>query len=151
MKKFKGRVISAKDWQGEVVVSKQKVNMMATFFTSAYKKNKVVIASDEENKDIYGKTLTGKALCLPKASASNVTGLIIEAICQMQNGPAAFLFSEHIDEMSASGIALAKTWEDSDIICIDNLGPDFLKTIKNDDLIEIKHDGTVVILDKKDI
>lgn len=150
MKEFKGRIIASRDWQGEAIVSNQKVNMMATYYMSAYKNAKNVSCSDEANTDLYGKNLTGKALCLPCATASNVTGLIIETICQLQIGPAAYLFSEHIDEVSASGIVLAKVWEDSDVICIDNLGEEFLEAVKTGDEIEIKANGTVIIKDKNE-
>ena len=62
--------------------------------------------------------------------------------------PDAYLFSEKIDEVAASGIILARIWEDSNIICIDNLGQEFLDSVSSDDELEIKYDGTVVVLDK---
>jgi len=37
----------------------------------------------------------------------------------MNTNPAAMLFSEHIDSMAASGIVLARIWENSRIIAID--------------------------------
>ena len=65
MKEFKGRVLAAGNWKGEAVVSRQGVNTLATFQKSALKNAKEVIVSDQNNPDIFGKNITGKALCLP--------------------------------------------------------------------------------------
>ena len=59
--------------------------------------------------------------------------------------PSAMLFSEEIDSLAASGIVLAKNWENSKIIAIDKLGKDFLDTVKTGDTLEIKEDGSVII------
>lgn len=147
MKEFKGRVLAAGEWSGEAVVSHQGVNTLATFQTSALKNSKQVIASDQNNPDIYNKDITGKALCLPLTIGSTTGGLVIQTICQMKINPAAFLFSEHIDSLAASGIVLARVWENSDVICIDMLGEEFLNTVKTGDKLEIKMDGTVIIID----
>ena len=114
MKEFKGRVLAAGNWKGEAVVSRQGVNTLATFQKSALKNAKEVIVSDQNNPDIFGKNITGKALCLPITIGSTTGGLVIQTICAMKINPAAFLFSEHIDSLAASGIVLAKIWENSD-------------------------------------
>lgn len=145
MKEFSGRVISSKEWRGEAVVSTKPVNTMATYYMSAYKRSKNIVAGDENNKELYGKSLTGKALCLPRSSSSTNTGLIIQTICDMGISPAAYLFSEHIDSMSASGIVLAHIWQDNDCICIDELGEEFLNYVKTGDEIEIKANGQVLV------
>ena len=149
MKTFKGRVITPGEWKGKAIVSHQVVNMMDTYYNSAYKKAKTAIGSDAKNGDLFGKTLTGKALCLPHSKASAITGLVIQTICKMKISPAAYLFSEAIDEVAASGIILAKIWEDSDVICIDKLGQEFLDCVNSDDEIEIEYDGTVKIINNK--
>lgn len=112
MKEFKGRVIAGGEWKGEAVVSRQGVNTLATFQKSALKNAKRVIVSDQNNADIYGKDITGKALCLPITIGSTTGGLVIQTVCAMKIAPAAFLFSEHIDSLAASGIVLARIWED---------------------------------------
>ena len=145
MKEFKGRVIAGGEWKGEAVVSRQGVNTLATFQKSALKNAKRVIVSDQNNADIYGKDITGKALCLPITIGSTTGGLVIQAVCAMKIAPAAFLFSEHIDSLAASGIVLARIWEDSDVIAIDMLGEDFLSSVNTGDRIEIRSDGTVVV------
>ncbi len=145
MKEFKGRVIAGGEWKGEAVVSRQGVNTLATFQKSALKNAKRVIVSDQNNADIYGKDITGKALCLPITIGSTTGGLVIQTVCAMKIAPAAFLFSEHIDSLAASGIVLARIWEDSDVIAIDMLGEDFLSSVNTGDRIEIRSDGTVVV------
>ena len=145
MKEFKGRPIAGGEWKGEAVVSHGGVNTLATFQKSALKNAKQVIVSDQNNPDIFGLNITGKALCLPITNGSTTGGLVIQTVCAMKIAPAAFLFSEHIDSLAASGIVLARIWEDSDVIAIDMLGDEFLQTVKTGDSIEIKSDGTVIV------
>lgn len=146
MKTFKGRVLASGTYKGEAVVSRQGVNTLATFQKSALKNAKEVIVSDQNNPDIYGLNISHKALCLPITIGSTTGGLVIQTVCSMGIAPSCFLFSEHIDSLAASGIVLARIWENSDIIAIDQLGEDFLNSVKTGDQIEVKEDGTVVIL-----
>ena len=145
MKEFKGRVLAPGHKVLEAVVSHQGVNTLATFQKSALKNAKTVVVSDQNNPDIFEREITGKALCLPITIGSTTGGLVIQTVCQMGIAPAAMLFSEHIDSLAASGIVLARIWENSDIICIDKLGDEFLKTVKHGDQLEIFEDGRVVI------
>ena len=138
MKSFKGRVIAGGNLKGEAVVSRQGLNTLATFQKSALTKSKEVIASDQNNPDVYGKNITGKILCLPQTIGSTTGGLVIQTVCSLKANPSAFLFSEHIDSLAASGIVLAKVWENSDVIAIDLLGKEFLDTVKTGDTVEIK-------------
>lgn len=147
-KVFKGRVICAGTYEGEAVVSHQGVNTLATFQKSALKNAKNVIGSDQNNPDVYGKNLTGVALILPQTIGSTTGGLVIQTICQMGINPAALLFSEEIDSLAASGVILAKNWENSKIIAIDKLGKEILSTIKTGDKISIAEDGTVTLLEE---
>ncbi len=145
MKEFKGRVLAGGTFKGEAVVSHGGVNTLATFQKSALKNAKRVIVSDQNNKDIYGLDITGKALCLPITIGSTTGGLVIQTVCAMKINPACFLFSEHIDSLAASGIVLARIWENSNVIAIDMLGEEFLETVKTGDIIEVKEDGTVIV------
>lgn len=145
MKKFTGRVIAGGNLKGEAIVSRQGVNTLATFQKSALKNAKVVVSSDQNNPDLYKKVLTGKILCLPKTIGSTTGGLVIQTICAMGINPSAMLFSEDIDSLAASGIILAKNWENSPIIAIDRLGDKFLKYVETGDTIEILEDGTVCV------
>ena len=145
MKTFKGRVIAGGDFKGEAVVSRQGVNTLATFHKSALTNAKQVIVSDQNNKDIFGLNITGKVLCLPQTIGSTTGGLVIQTVCSMGINPAAFLFADHIDSLAASGIVLAKIWEDSNVIAIDQLGNEFLKSVNTGDVVTISKDGTVTI------
>lgn len=147
MKEFKGRVLAKGNWEGEAIVSRQGVNTLATFQKSALTNADKVIASDQNNPDIFDKNITGKALCLPVTIGSTTGGLVIQTVCAMKINPSAFLFSEHIDSLAASGIVLARIWEDSNVIAIDNLGSEFLQTVKSGDKLKITEDGTVTIID----
>jgi len=146
MKQFKGRVIAGGNWKGEAVVSREGVKTLATFQKSALNNAKEVIVSDQNNSDVFGLNITGKALCLPITIGSTTGGLVIQTVCSMKINPSAFLFSEHIDSLAASGIVLAKIWENSDVIAIDQLGDEFLQAVNTGDKIEIAEDGTVTVL-----
>lgn len=148
MKTFQGRVIAGGNWEGEAVVSKAGVNTLATFQKSAMANKKEVVVSDQNNPDIYGLNITGKALCLPITIGSTTGGLVIQTVCSMKINPACFLFSEHIDSLAASGIVLARIWENSDVIAVDKLGKEFLETVRTGDRLRVSEDGTVTILDK---
>lgn len=146
MKQFKGRVLASGTLTAEAVVSHQGVNTLASFQKAVVGNKKNAVISDQGNKDLYGLDVTNKILCLPITIGSTTGGLVIQTICAMKIAPAAFLFSEHIDSLAGSGIVLARIWENSPVIAIDGLGKEFLETVKTGDKLEIKEDGTVVIL-----
>ena len=146
MKEFKGRVINGGYYKGEAVVSHQGVNTLATFQSSALSHASKVIVADQKHPDIYQKNITGKALCLPQTIGSTTGGMVLQVICSMGINPACMLFSEHIDSLAGAGVILSVVWENSKLIAIDNLGPEFLATVKTGDQIEVTPDGTVRIL-----
>ena len=146
MKTFKGRVIAKGNWEGEAIVSHQGFNTLATTQKCLMRGLPNIIANDQNNPDLYKKNITGKALCLPITIGSTTGGLLIQTSCAIKNNPACFLFSESIDSLAASGIVLARVWENSDVIAIDQLGKEFLETVKTGDKIKVSEDGTVTIL-----
>ncbi|MCQ2814860.1 MAG: DUF126 domain-containing protein [Bacilli bacterium] len=146
MKKFNGRVLAPGSYKGKCIVSHYGLNTLATFQSSAIKGSKNVIASDQNNPDLYGKNITGIALCLPQTIGSTTGGMVLQVICSMKTNPACLLFSESIDSLAAAGTVLAVVWEKSDIIVIDGLGKEFLETVKDTDTLEVSPDGTVTIL-----
>ena len=147
MKEFKGRVINGGYYKGEAVVSRQGVNTLATFQKSALANAKKVIVADQNNPDIFEKNITGKALCLPQTIGSTTGGMVIQVICSMGINPACMLFSEHIDSLAGAGVILSVVWENSNLIAIDQLGQEFLETVKTGDIIEVTEEGVVKILD----
>lgn len=144
MKEFKGRVINGGTFKGEAVVSHQGVNTLATFQKSAIARAGKVIAADQNNPDIFQKNITGKALCLPKTIGSTTGGMVLQVICSMGINPACLLFSEHIDSLAGAGVILSVVWENSNIIAIDQLGDEFLDSVKTGDIIEVTEDGRVL-------
>jgi predicted aconitase with swiveling domain len=142
---FKGRVVLGGNIKGECVVSHEGVNTLASFQKSALKKAKKVICSDQNNRDLYNKNLTGKIMCLPKTIGSTTGGMVLQTIAQMGIGPLAMLFSEHIDSLAAAGIILSDVWSNTRIIAIDQLGEEFLQYVQDGQVIDIKEDGTIIV------
>jgi uncharacterized protein len=142
---FKGRVVLGGNLKGECVVSHVGLNTLATFQKSALKKAKTVICSDQNNKDLYGKNLTDKIICLPKTIGSTTGGMVLQTIAQMGIGPVAMLFSEHIDSLAAAGIILSDVWTHKRIIAVDQLGSEFLEYVMDGQTLEIKEDGTILV------
>ena len=146
MKEFKGRVLNGGYFKGEAVVSHQGVNTLASFQSSAIMHSSKLVVADQNNPDIYQKNITGKALCLPQTIGSTTGGMVLQVICSMGINPACMLFSEHIDSLAGAGVILSVVWENSKLIAIDQLGQEFLDTVRSGDTIEVTEDGTVRIL-----
>jgi predicted aconitase with swiveling domain len=142
---FKGRVVLSGNMKGEAVVTHQGLNILATFQKSALKKAKRVICSDQNNKELFNRDLTGKIICLPKTIGSTTGGMVLQTVTKMGIGPSAMLFSQHIDSLAAAGIILAHVWNGQNIVTIDELGEEFLDYVKSGQAVEIKEDGTVIV------
>ncbi len=147
MKEFKGRVLFGGNYKGEAVVTKNGFNTLASFQKSLLSKSsKSVVVSDQNNLDLFKKEITGKILCLPQTIGSTTGGLVLQTAARRGLAPKAMLFASEIDPLAASGVILSNVWENVPLICIDSLGDDFLNAVKTGDNLEIKEDGTVVIL-----
>lgn len=146
MKEFHGRVLFSGTYKGPAMVSHGGFNTLASFQKSCLNSMaKKVIVSDQNNKDLFGKNITGVALCLPQTIGSTTGGMVIQTVASRGLSPAAWLFSKEIDPLAASGITLARVWNHVPLIAIDNLGDEFLATVKENSEIEIKEDGTVIV------
>jgi uncharacterized protein len=146
MKEFHGRVIFPGTYVGEAVVSHQGFNTLASFEKSGLKKNcKAILVSDQNNKDIYKENITGKALCLPLTIGSTTGGMLIQSQAKKKLTPAAWLFSKQVDPIAASGLILARIWEEIPFVAIDGLGDEFLSSVKTGGKVEVKEDGTVIV------
>ncbi|MEW5784543.1 MAG: DUF126 domain-containing protein [Bacillota bacterium] len=126
------------------MVSKQGVNLLATFQRSAFENAPTVIAFDQNNPDIYNKELTSKVFCLPQAIGSTSGGMTLHAVCHMGIAPKAMLFSKHIDSLSLTGVILADVWSKEGIITVDQLGDKFLAYVEDGMTISVYEDGRVV-------
>lgn len=147
MKEFKGRVLFPGNFKGEAVVSHNGVNTLASFQNSALLATSTkIIVGDQNNLDLYKKNITGKILCLPQTIGSTTGGMVIQTVSVRNLSPKVWLFSKSIDPLAASGIILSNVWNNVGLIAIDNLGDEFLDTVKTGDTIEVKEDGSVIIL-----
>ena len=146
MKEFKGRVVAGGTATAETVVSHGGLNTLASFQKALQFGDKKATCGDQNNPDLYGKQMAGKALCLPQTIGSTTGGLVLYCACSMGRQPACMLFSKPIDSLAAAGAILADVWlEDSHMPVVDSLGDDFLNYVKDGMTITIKEGGIVVV------
>ena len=146
MKEFKGRIVAPGSVTAPAVVSHGGLNTLASFQKALQFGDKKATCGDQNNPDLYGKQMAGKALCLPRTIGSTTGGLVLYCACSMKRQPACMLFSEPIDSLAAAGAVLADVWlDDVSMPVVDSLGEEFLDYVKDDMIITIKEDGTVVV------
>ncbi|MEE1322090.1 MAG: DUF126 domain-containing protein [Acutalibacteraceae bacterium] len=146
MKQFKGRVITPGEVTAEAVVTTQGFNTLASFQNALQFGDKEVKCGDQNNSELYGKSLLGKALCLPQTIGSTTGGLVLYCACALKKNPACMLFSNPIDSLAVAGAVLADVWvDDCSMPVVDSLGDEFLAYVKDGMKIQIKADGTVIV------
>ena len=146
MKEFKGRVVTPGTVTAEAVVSHEGFNTLASLQSALQFGDKTAKCGDQNNADLYGKPLAGKALCLPQTIGSTTGGLVLYCACAMERQPACMLFANHIDSLAAAGAILADVWLDNITMpVVDCLGDEFLDYVKDGMKITIKEDGVVVV------
>ena len=146
MKEFKGRVIAPGTVTAEAVVTRSGFNTLASLQGALQFGDKKATCGDQNNPDIHGKELAGKALCLPQTIGSTTGGLVIYTACAMGRQPACMLFSKPIDSLAAAGSILASVWlEGTQMPVIDSLGDAFLNYVQHGMQITVKEDGTVQV------
>ncbi len=148
MKTFKGRVIAPGEISAPALVSHGGLNTLASFQKALQFGDKKATCGDQNNQDLYGKQMAGKALCLPQTIGSTTGGLVLYCACSMGRQPACMLFSEPIDSLAGAGVILADVWlegEQTKMPVIDSLGKDFLNYVKDDMTITIKDGGIVEV------
>ena len=146
MKKFKGRIVAPGTVTAEAVVSHEGFNTLASILMALQFGDKQVKCGDQNNADLYGKPLLGKALCLPQTIGSTTGGLVLYCACAMEKNPACMLFANHIDSLAAAGAILADVWVDKVTMpVIDCLGDEFLDYVKDGMKITVTEDGTVCV------
>ena len=72
MKSFNGRAVLPGNISGESIVSRQGVDLLATYFKGLPTKSP--ICNDQNNPYLYKKVIGGKILCLPQAIGSTTGG-----------------------------------------------------------------------------
>lgn len=146
MKTFKGRIVSPGKVTATALVSHDGLNTLASFQKALMFGDKNATCGDQNNAELYGKQMAGKALCLPRTIGSTTGGLVLYCACSMHRQPACMLFSEPIDSLAAAGAILADVWlEDVTMPVIDSLGDEFLNYVKDGMQIHVGEDGTVRI------
>ena len=146
MKTYKGRVIAPGALKAEALVSHGGLNTLASFQKALQFGDKNATCGDQNNPDLYGKQMVGKALCLPQTIGSTTGGLVLYCACAMKRQPACMLFSKPIDSLAAAGAVLADVWiDDVTMPVIDSLGEDFLNEVKDGQMITVSEDGTVTV------
>ena len=146
MRQFQGRVITPGEVTAEAVVTTEGFNTLASLQMALQFGDKDVKCGDQNNKELYGKPLINKALCLPQTIGSTTGGLVLYCACALEKNPACMLFSGHIDSLAAAGAVLADVWvEGVSMPVIDSLGDEFLNYVKDEMKITIKSDGIVEV------
>lgn len=146
MKTFKGRVITPGTVTAEALVSHGGLNTLASFQKALQFGDKTATCGDQNNPDLYGKQMCGKALCLPQTIGSTTGGLVLYCACAMKRQPACMLFSNPIDSLALAGAVLADVWlDDVSMPVVDSLGEEFLNYVKDGMTITINEGGEVVV------
>ena len=146
MKEFKGRIVAPGTVTAEAVVSHEGFNTLASFQGALQFGDKKATCGDQNNQDLHGKQMAGKALCLPQTIGSTTGGLVLYCACAMQRQPACMLFSKPIDSLAAAGSILASVWlPEVQMPVIDSLGDEFLAYVKDGMSVTIREDGTVCV------
>lgn len=142
---FQGRPVLPGSLEGEVLVTSVGFNAYACFYNSLHADAQRAECADSGNRDLSGKCLNGKIICLSNTTGSTSAGAVWQRIAKLGLAPKAMLFSQTIDSLAAAGLIIADLWAEERIVTIDRLGDEFLKTVTSGDCISILEDGTVII------
>ena len=151
MKTFQGRVVVPGKVFAQALVSHNGVNTLASFQKALQFGDKKATCGDQNNEDLYGKQMAGKALCLPQTIGSTTGGLVLYCACSMGRQPACMLFSNPIDSLAGAGAVLADVWlegSETKMPVVDSLGDEFLEFVKDGMSIQIQDDGKVIVHDE---
>jgi len=144
-KVFQGRPILPAETRGQAVVTHTGFNTLACYYKSILTNASRAVCGDQDNPELFGRDLTDKIICLPKGIGSTSAGATWERIAIMGIAPAAMLFSQQIDSLSAAGLVLADVWAARRICAVDQLGDEFLNYVQAGQPIHIGSDGRVTV------
>ena len=146
MKQFIGRVVAKGTVSAPALVSHGGLNTLASFQKALQFGDKKATCGDQNNPELYGKQMAGKALCLPRTIGSTTGGLVLYCACSMHRQPACMLFSEPIDSLAAAGAILQDVWlADVSLPVIDCLGEEFLNYVQDGMTVTVKENGLVEV------
>lgn len=147
IREFKGRIVVGGVVTAPALVTHGGFNTLASLKTASGPTNKEAICEDQNNPDLYKKSLNGVALCLPETIGSTTGGMVIYSVGSLGRGPKCMLFSKRADTLAISGAVLLAKWSDHPIVMIDELGQEFLDYVKDNMSISVSRDGTVTVVD----
>ena len=146
MREFFGRVVAPGTVTAEAVVSRVGFNTLASFQSALQFGDKKATCGDQNNPDLNGKAMAGKALCLPQTIGSTTGGLVLYTACAMERQPACMLFSKPIDSLAAAGSILASVWlPEITMPVVDSLGDEFLEYVQDGMIITVSENGVVTV------
>ena len=145
-KAFQGRPLLSGKLEGKALVSKQPFNTSGSYLENLFAGRKdSAPCTDPNNKEFYKKELSGAIICTPQTVGSTMGAGTVMMCSELGVQPQAWLFSSHIDSISAGGLIMDDVWNERRVITIDLLGDEFLETVKTGDPIAIHEDGTVEV------
>ena len=143
-KTFKGRTVVPGTATLKALVSHGGFNTLASFKDCKEGKN---ICTDQNNRDLYGKSTVGVALCLPQTIGSTTGGMVLYNSAIIGCNPGALLFSKPIDSLAAAGAILASVWTQNNIPTVDGLGDEVLDYVRDGMTVTIAENGEVTVSD----
>ena len=145
-KTFQGRPVLSGKLKGKALVSKQPFNLTGSYLKNMFAgETKTAPCTDSANKELYEKDLKGTIICTPQTVGSTMGAGTVMMLSELGVQPQAWLFSSHIDSISAGGLIIDDVWNKKRVITIDLLGDEFLEAVKTGDSITISDDGTVEV------
>ena len=145
-KTFKGRPVLSGKLEGKALVSKQPFNLSGSYLKNMFGgETGSAPCTDSANKELYEKDLNGAIICTPQTVGSTMGAGTVMMCSALGLQPQAWLFSSHIDSISAGGLIMDDVWNGKRVITVDLLGDEFLEAVKTGDPISIQEDGTVVV------
>jgi predicted aconitase with swiveling domain len=145
-KTFKGRPVLSGKLTGKALVSKLPFNLTGSYLKNMFAgETGRATCTDSANKDLYEKDLKGAIICTPQCVGSTMGAGTIMMVSELDVQPQAWLFSSHIDSISAGGLLMDDVWNGKRVITIDLLGDEFLEAVKTGDPVNILEDGTVEV------
>jgi predicted aconitase with swiveling domain len=145
-KTFQGRPLLSGKLEGKALLSKQPCNLIGSYLSDMFGgETETAPCTDSANEDLYEKDLKGAIICTPQTVGSTMGAGTIMMLSELGVEPQAWLFSSHIDSISAGGLIMDDVWNGRRVVTIDLLGDEFLETVKTGDPISIHEDGTVEV------
>jgi len=145
-KTFQGRPVLPGKLKGKALVSKQAFNLTGSYMQNMFAgETKSAPCTDSANKELYEKDLKGAIICTPQTVGSTMGAGTVMMVSELGVQPQAWLFSSHIDSISAGGLIIDDVWNKKRVITIDLLGDEFIEAVKTGDPVTIHEDGKVEV------